>query len=195
MIAAEGGLLGIEQPLPEVTEKIMDPRTLDKIGKQLFTYMKILTCATIACIQLQERTLIETFLILSFVIAGVIAPVGMAWIKGDGWLERLGFKDSTGASVVYMCGGVCGFVGNLMLGPRFSIFSKQVSNAKKNSYQMQKLIEKKQRREMRMEIDARHMMHPKSGYMRSSQPTSVGGFSSSSIVSGGGFGDLLAQEH
>ena len=143
VIAAEGGLLGIEQPLPEVTEKIMDPRPLDKIGKQLFTYMKILTCATIACIQLQERTLIETFLILSFVIAGVIAPVGMAWIKGDGWLERLGFKDSTGASVVYMCGGVCGFVGNIMLGPRFSIFSKQASNSKKNTYQVQKLIEKK----------------------------------------------------
>ena len=112
----------------------MDPRTLDKIEQELFTYMKILTCATIACIQLQERTLIETFIILSFVIAGVIAPVGMAWIKGDGWLERLGFKDSTGASVVYMCGGTCGFVGNLMLGPRFAIFSKSFSTAKKNSY-------------------------------------------------------------
>lgn len=120
--------------------------------------MKILTCATIACIQLQERTLIETFGILSFVIAGVIAPVGMAWIKGDGWLERLGFKDSTGASVVYMCGGVCGFVGNLMLGPRFSIFSKKSNNVKKNSYQMQRLIERKQRKDMRNEISARQAL-------------------------------------
>ena len=77
--------------------------------------------------------MIETFVILSFVIAGVIAPVGMAWIKGDGWLQRLGFKDSTGASVVYMCGGVCGFVGNLMLGPRFSIFSKAAKNVVKKT--------------------------------------------------------------
>ena len=68
-------------------------------------------------------------------IAGVIAPVGMAWIKGDGWLERLGFKDSTGASVVYMCGGVCGFVGNLMLGPRFSIFSKQANKIAQRNVQ------------------------------------------------------------
>jgi len=30
----------------------MDPRTLDKIEQELFNYMKILTCATIACIQL-----------------------------------------------------------------------------------------------------------------------------------------------
>lgn len=118
--------------------------------------MKILTCATIACIQLQERTLIETFLILSFVIAGVIAPVGMAWIKGDGWLERMGFKDSTGCSVVYMCGGVCGFVGNLMLGPRFSIFNKKQN--KKNSYQMQRLLERKQRKDLRSEIEARQLL-------------------------------------
>ena len=50
MIAAEGGLLGIEQPLPDIDGKQMDPRTLDKIEQELFTYMKILTCATIACI-------------------------------------------------------------------------------------------------------------------------------------------------
>ena len=105
-------------------------------------------------------------MILSFVIAGVIAPVGMAWIKGDGWLERLGFKDSTGSSVVYMCGGVCGFVGNLMIGPRFAIFSKKSGNVKKNSYQMQKLIERKQRRDMRNELEARSVL-PSPGYGRS----------------------------
>lgn len=146
----------------------MDPRTLDKIEQELFTYMKILTCATIACIQLQERTLIETFVILSFVIAGVIAPVGMAWIKGDGWLMRLGFKDSTGAAVVYMCGGTCGFVGNIMLGPRFSIFSKSAANVKKNSSQMQRLIERRQRRDMRNELEARTL--PGLSGVRSARP-------------------------
>ena len=50
VIAAEGGLLGIQQPLPEINMESMDPRTLDKIEETLFTYMKILTCATIACI-------------------------------------------------------------------------------------------------------------------------------------------------
>ena len=50
VIAAEGGLLGIEQPLPVIDATSMDPRTLDKIEQELFTYMKILTCATIACI-------------------------------------------------------------------------------------------------------------------------------------------------
>lgn len=50
VISAEGGLLGIQQPLPEIDSTTMDPRTLDKIEQELFTYMKILTCATIACI-------------------------------------------------------------------------------------------------------------------------------------------------
>ena len=91
-------------------------------------------------------------MILSFVIAGVIAPVGLAWIKGDGWLVRMGFKDSTGAAVVYMCGGVCGYVGNLILGPRFGIFSKTASHLKKNTVQMQRMIERKQRRDQRIEM-------------------------------------------
>lgn len=95
--------------------------------------------------------------------------MGMAWIKGDGWLERLGFKDSTGAAVVYMCGGTCGFVGNLMLGPRFSIFNKQSNSVKKNSYQMQRLIERKQRRDMRNEMEARTAI-PGVGNSRSGMP-------------------------
>jgi len=160
--SAEGGLLGIEQALPDIGPDSLDSRRLDQISESLFTYMKILTCATIACIQLQERTLMETFMILSFVIAGVIAPVAMAWIKGDGWLERLGFKDSTGAAVVYMCGGVCGFVGNVMLGPRFSIFSKSSSsNLKKNNQQMQRQFERVQRRDARYNNDARQLMWQK----------------------------------
>ena len=91
-------------------------------------------------------------MILSFVIAGVIAPIALSWTKGDGWLERMGFKDSTGAAVVYMCGGICGFVGNLMLGPRFSIFSKTLYNLRKNHAHMERLIERYQRRDQRNEM-------------------------------------------
>ena len=89
---------------------------------------------------------------MSFVLGGVIAPIGMAWIKGDGWLQRLGFKDTTGSSVIFLCGGLCGLVGNVMLKPRFSIFNKNGKKVAKNSIKMQRLIEKKQRRDMRNEI-------------------------------------------
>ena len=114
----------------------------------LDTFTKVLTCATIACIQLQERVLIETFVILSFVISGVIAPVGYAWIKGDGWLQRLGFKDSTCSSIMFMCGGFCGLTGNIMLGPRLSVFDKSSSYfVSKSNLSMRKFIEKKKKQE------------------------------------------------
>ena len=89
---------------------------------------------------------------MSFVLGGVIAPIGMAWIKGDGWLQRLGFKDTTGSSVIFLCGGLCGLVGNIMLRPRFSIFNKNGKKVAKNSIKMQRLIEKKQRRDMRSSV-------------------------------------------
>ena len=89
---------------------------------------------------------------MSFVLAGVIMPIGMAWIKGDGWLQRLGFQDATGSSVIFLCGGLCGLVGNIMLKPRLSIFNKNSKKVAKNSIQMQRMIEKKQRKDMRAEI-------------------------------------------
>lgn len=122
---AKGGILGtVDTSLKEILPEQIDHFTLQSVKFKLFNFMKILTCSQIACTQLQERTLIETYVILSFVISGVIAPVGFAWVDGDGWLSRLGFKDSTTAVVVYMCGGFCGLVGNLMLGPRLSVFEK-----------------------------------------------------------------------
>ena len=95
--------------------------------ENISTFMKVLTCSTIACIQLQERVLVETFVIMSFVISGVIAPVGFSWIKGDGWLQRLGFMDATSSSIMFMVGGFVGLTGNIMLGPRMSVFEKNSS--------------------------------------------------------------------
>ena len=45
---AAGGLLG--RHLPELQIEAKDPHTIDHIVTELFNYMKILTCATIACI-------------------------------------------------------------------------------------------------------------------------------------------------
>ena len=49
---AEGGLLGIHKNNPLVTKNGLQPSTLDTMSSELFSFMKILTCATIACIQL-----------------------------------------------------------------------------------------------------------------------------------------------
>ena len=49
---AEGGLLGIHKSKPLIDKSGLDPTTLDTYSNELFSFMKILTCATIACIQL-----------------------------------------------------------------------------------------------------------------------------------------------
>ena len=84
-----------------------------------------------------------------------------------------------------MCGGVCGFVGNLMLGPRFSIFSKTASNVKKNSYQMQRIIERRQRRDMRNELDQRTASHMQRGNIMTSVRYDPTMRSSTSLMSHG----------
>ena len=91
----------------------------------LFVYIRCLTCVTIAATQLQERTLIETYLILSIAISGIIFPLIQSWITGDGWLQRLGYIDSTSASAIYLSGGVAGLIGNIMIGSRLSIFQQK----------------------------------------------------------------------
>lgn len=145
-LGAQGGLLGTQVDYLNKEFTMMDAESLYYIYKMLDTFTKVLTCATIACIQLQERVLIETFIIMSFVVSGVIAPVGFAWIRGDGWLERIGFHDSTCSSIMFMCGGFCGLTGNIMLGPRLSVFEKLNGHVlTKNNIGMKRLIEKKKK--------------------------------------------------
>lgn len=47
---AEGGLLGIHKDNSSETKNGLEPKTLDAMSNELFSFMKILTCATIACV-------------------------------------------------------------------------------------------------------------------------------------------------
>jgi len=58
----------------------------------------------------------------------IIYPVASSWVLGDGWLQRIGFHDAAGAGYIHMLGGVCGFVGTSLLGPRSGIFDKTSVN-------------------------------------------------------------------
>ena len=47
-----------------------------------------------------------------------IYPVVVGWTWGGGWLGSLGFHDFAGTGIVHMLGGVAGFVGAVIIGPR-----------------------------------------------------------------------------
>lgn len=80
--------------------------------------------AVIATGAIAERTTISSYIFFSFINSGFIFPVGLAWCWSDGWLENMGFIDIGGAGVVHIMGGVAGFIGTFLIGPRIGLFHK-----------------------------------------------------------------------
>jgi Amt family ammonium transporter len=83
------------------------------------------TAATIVSGAMAERTKFVSYLIYSFVISLLIYPIFGSWAWGSlagqgggGWLEKLGFHDFAGSTVVHSIGGWLALAGAIILGPR-----------------------------------------------------------------------------
>ena len=81
------------------------------------------TAATIVSGAMAERTKFIGYLIYSFFISLLIYPVFGSWawgglLEGNGWLEKLGFLDFAGSTVVHSIGGWLALAGAIVLGPR-----------------------------------------------------------------------------
>ncbi|HWQ70038.1 MAG TPA: ammonium transporter [Patescibacteria group bacterium] len=82
------------------------------------------TAATIVSGAVAERIKFHSFMVFTFVIAGVIYPVVGHWIWGGGWLQKLGMWDFAGSTVVHSVGGWAALAGILLLGPRIGKYTK-----------------------------------------------------------------------
>ncbi len=81
------------------------------------------TAATIVSGAMAERTKFVAYLCYSAFICGIIYPVFGSWawgslFHGGGWLEKLGFIDFAGSTVVHSVGAWCALAGAIVLGPR-----------------------------------------------------------------------------
>jgi ammonium transporter, Amt family len=81
------------------------------------------TAATIVSGAMAERTKFTGYLIYSFFITLLIYPIFGSWawgglLDGGGWLEKLGFLDFAGSTVVHSVGGWLALAGAIVLGPR-----------------------------------------------------------------------------
>lgn len=76
------------------------------------------TAATIVSGAVAERIKFISFIIFSFILVGIMYPITGHWIWGGGWLQKLGFYDFAGSSVVHSVGGWSALAGVLLLGSR-----------------------------------------------------------------------------
>jgi len=83
----------------------------------VFNLVFCATAATIVSGAMAERTKFSAYCIYSGVISLFVYPVGAHWLWGGGWLDRIGFVDFAGSSVIHMVGGITSFVGATILGP------------------------------------------------------------------------------
>lgn len=85
----------------------------------IFQFSFAATAATIVSGSLAERTQLPAYMAFSVLMTGFIYPVVVGWVWGGGWLGGTkGFHDFAGCGVVHMVGGVAGFCGAMVIGPR-----------------------------------------------------------------------------
>ncbi|MCK5081495.1 MAG: hypothetical protein KAR31_01190, partial [Candidatus Omnitrophica bacterium] len=84
----------------------------------LFQGMFAATAATIVSGAVAERIKLKSFLIFSVFFVGLVYPFLGSWKWGGGWLDKLGFYDFAGSTLVHSVGGWGALVGAILLGPR-----------------------------------------------------------------------------
>jgi len=82
------------------------------------------TAATIVSGLVAERIKFGEFVIFSLILVGIVYPISGSWQwnVGQGWLNKLGFIDFAGSTVVHSFGAWAGLTGAILLGPRIGKF-------------------------------------------------------------------------
>ena len=88
----------------------------------LFQAMFAATAGTIVSGAVAERIKINSFMIFSMLYIGVIYPIVGMWKWGGGFLDKLGFYDFAGSTIVHTVGGWAALVAVWLLGARIGKF-------------------------------------------------------------------------
>lgn len=116
------GVIGKGGPIPDATEAVGN-LTSDYADYTLWTdfifqAMFAATAATIISGAVAERIKLGSFMVGATIIVLIGYPITGSWEWGAGWLDRLGFADFAGSSLVHAFGGFAALAGVMVLGPR-----------------------------------------------------------------------------
>ncbi|MBR3469357.1 MAG: ammonium transporter [Lachnospiraceae bacterium] len=90
----------------------------------IFNLVFCATTATIVSGAMAERTRFLSYCVYSAIISALIYPIEAHWTWGGGFLAQMGFHDFAGSTCIHMVGGICAFIGAMMVGPRIGKFVK-----------------------------------------------------------------------
>jgi len=95
----------------------------------MFQVVFAATAATIVSGAMAERTRFIGYLLFTLGVSTFIYPIFGSWawgglFHGGGWLEKLGFVDFAGSTVVHSVGGWTALAGAIVLGPRLGKYTK-----------------------------------------------------------------------
>lgn len=91
----------------------------------IFQAMFAATGATIVSGAVAERIKLGPFLIFATLFVSLIYPITGFWKWGYGWLDKLGFYDFAGSTLVHSIGGWAALAGIIVLGPRKGKYTKK----------------------------------------------------------------------
>ncbi len=87
------------------------------------------TAATIVSGAVAERTKFNAYIVFTIVITVIIYPISGHWKWGGGWLDKIGFQDFAGSTLVHSVGAWVGLAGAATLGPRLGKYIKGKARA------------------------------------------------------------------
>lgn len=75
-----------------------------------------------------ERVKFRDFLIFTVFLIGISYSLVGHWVWGGGWLNKMGFQDFAGSTVIHSVGGWAAFSGLAILGPRMGKYETKKTN-------------------------------------------------------------------
>ncbi|HWL41371.1 MAG TPA: ammonium transporter [Ilumatobacter sp.] len=101
----------------------IEPGSLTGATDFFFQAVFAATAVTITSGAIAERMKFKAYLIFAVFMCGLIYPVVVHWTWGGGLIAKINigdavFSDFAGSGIVHLTGGVAGFMGALILGPR-----------------------------------------------------------------------------
>ncbi|MDD9941989.1 MAG: ammonium transporter [Myxococcales bacterium] len=91
----------------------------------LFQAMFAATAATIVSGAVAERVKLSSFMVFSTIFVAVVYTIAGSWKWGGGFLDKMGFYDFAGSTLVHSVGGWGALVGAAMLGARRGKYDKE----------------------------------------------------------------------